>query len=332
METESGAPEQPQTTEQIAEQIVTQGEVESESSGETQVSEKAESAAQAESQVSEQPTPAEISAARKWLESRGHKAKKEDGRDVWFPFNAVEKMLKSYAETETAPWNTRYSTLENEHKSFKEQAENHRALIELADRDPDAFLQLVAEHDPRYQRYLPKQQPQEVEDPEPLPDIDLGNGRTTMSQEQWKKHNEWRDRRLLAQWKTQQEQERKDAEKQAQTNQSKAEKRRQILDAVQAKPEFGRIAADGTLSPFQQEVYDTFKGNPSMTLMEAFYEVKDRKRGVSEGETREKLVQDINAAPTSTSVSRSAGVVPPASSNRRRTTEDIAREIVSRSE
>ena len=321
METEQ-APE-PQSTMDIAEQIVSQGESES---VEAQVADSSiESEAPAQTQVTP-PTQAEISAAAKFLQSQGHKIHKDDGKPNWLPAPTVEKMLARFTEQQIADWGTRYSTLETEHKTYKEQAENHRALIELAERDPDAFIQLVAQHDERFKRYLPQQTLQQV-DEEPQPDIDLGNGRSTYSLDQMKKREEWRERQTLAKWEAKQKEE---AQKQTQA-QAREQQKRQVLEAVQAKPEFGKFAADGTLTPFQQEVYDHFKANKGYTLMESFYEVRDRKNALKEGEAREKLVQDINAAPTSTSVPRSAGVVPTAS-NKRRSTEDIAREIVSRTE
>lgn len=321
METEQ-APE-PQSTMDIAEQIVSQDESQGIEGGDGSIP---ESTPESPAAPVAPPTQAEISAAAKFLQSQGHKIHKDDGKPNWLPAPTVEKMLARFYEQESAGWNTRYTGLETEHKTLKEKAENYIALVELAERDPDAFVKFVADHDERWKKYAQPTAPQQV-DEEPQPDIDLGNGRSTYSLDQMKKREEWRERQILAKWEAKQKEE---AQKQTQAQQ-REQQRRQVLEDAQTWPDFGKFAADGTLTPFQQEVYDYFKANKNSTLKEAYWEVRSKKLASAEGEAREKLVKDINAAPTSTSVPRSAGVVP-TTGPKRRSTEDIAREIVSRSE
>ena len=319
---QSEQPSAPQSTMDIAEQVVSQSESESE---------PVEESAAPEPVAVPPPTPAELSAAAKFLQSQGHKIHKDDGKPNWLPAPTVEKMLSRFMEQEGAGWNTRYTGLETEHKTLKEQHETYRALVDLADRDPDAFIAFVAQHDPRYQRYLPQEKPPQVEDPEPQPPKDA-NGNPIYTADWLMAVRQWDQREAVRKFEAKQEAKQKEADQQRQRAESGDARKRQILDAVQAKPEFGKFAADGVLTPFQQEVYDTFKANPTMTLMEAYYDVKERKSALAEGAAREKLVQDINAAPTSTSVTRSSSVVAPPTVNRRRTTEEIAREVIAKME
>lgn len=80
--------------------------------------------------------------------------------------------------------------------------------------DPDAFVQGLAETNPKYKKFLvvlepgfdPAKRegastfPAEKDDPMPVPDIDLGDGRKTYSEDGWQKREEWNARKMQRQF------------------------------------------------------------------------------------------------------------------------------------
>jgi hypothetical protein len=285
------------------------------------------------------PTQAEMSAAAKFLLAQGHKAKTTDGRDSWLKHSTVEKMLDRYVETHRGEWTGARGVIESELKEARGHLEQLRAGVSG---DPKAFIAELASLDPRYRAFLepPAAAPAAVAPSAgmPQPDLPLPDGGRTYSVEGLQQLIEWAvdarmmpkvDERLKPYAEREREQQAA-AERAKATSALEASTRQQMTEA-QSWPNFGALAPDGTLTPFQQEVLtelanDTAKARaanrrPTMTLRQAYLEVHTR---TVAKDTRQSTLQQLKAAPKVPTLGRTGGEPPkvkPAS------TLDIARSI-----
>lgn len=301
-----------------------------------------------------QPTPAELSAAAKFLEQQGHKLKKEDGRDVWLPAKTVEKMLDRYAETHKTTWTGEKSAIEARAKEYESHVQSIKAAIAG---DETAFLKELASVDPRYARFLEARSeaqrvPDASNDPMPQPDYDLGNGNRTYSLEGLQKRDEWLERQMLRKFEGKIEErfkpiaEREKAEQariaQERTMTELHERTTSQLQEAQTWPLFGPMAADGSLTEFQQAVLDELKADtdaakttgarPKLTLEGAYIKVASKRMTEDDATKRARLLKEIEKAPKGNpALSRQtadASAKPPSA----RSTSDIARSVISKLE
>ncbi len=283
--------------------------------------------------TSAQPTQEELSGAAKFLFEQGHKIKKEDGRPNWLPAPTIEKMLDRYAERQREIWAAEHhAPTVRERDQYKADLEEYVTALRG---DPRQFLETISQHLPQYKSFLTpaeKKQIQQAEDPEPPPDVDLGNGRATYSLEGLKKRDEWRERQILAKmeeklrpWQEREEQAKAQAE-QAKRHEWVSGRAKSQMDEAQSWPMFGKFPEDGSLTEFQAKVLETMASNKEMSLHQAYMKVYTPL--AAKMSDRAELVKEMNQAPKSTSVPR--GNVEPAKSGKRRTTEDIAAEVLAK--
>lgn len=261
-----------------------------------------------------QPTTAELSEEEQLLHEFGFKdARRPDGREHYISRSKVLRMIASGLKRGQARWEGEKTGLVTERDRYK--ADFEQMIADVRGTDTRAFLERLAGYDPRYRAFLEQRveaPPAAQEDPEPGPDVDLGNGRFTYSIEGLKKRDEWRERqwekKLDARLKPLTEREQADKERaDMETRRQQTEARAtDLLKEAQTWPMFGSFAADGTLTPFQQEVLAAFKADPKLTLHQAYMKVATPKWSADRNAVRQELIEEQNKAPRSTAVTRTA--------------------------
>jgi hypothetical protein len=290
-----------------------------------------ESAPEVSTQVA--PEPVKLSPAEEFLLEQGHKIKKDDGRDNWLPAKTLPGMLSRYLEKHGASWATERSTLERERDEYKQSKADMEEFARDFRGDERAFIEKLASFDPRYKTFLTPAQKVELaenaDDPEPPLVLDQGAEAYTKSLKEvraWDRRQAKRE--ALAEAKGMIEPYAERARKEELERAGRESFQKQVTAAA-SWPMFGQLPPDGSLTEFQTEVLGVLKADTGkkMSLREAYLEVYAKKIAPDRNAMREELMKELNAAPKSTSVTK-AGV----ESTRpvKRTTEDIAREILSK--
>lgn len=275
-------------------------------------------------------------------------AKKPDGRDHYIPRPKVLHMIGTGLKRGLDKWTTERGVFEGQVRDLTGHLEQLRAAV-MAE-DTDAVIREFAAHNPKFARYLQTQTAAATEkpaadDPEPEPDFDLGNGQRTYSLDGLRKREDWLRRQLekvvdqrlkpLTEREKAEEQRRQESERQAAIN----ARTQSAMAEAQSWPGFGTITPGGELTPFQAAVLgkltaDSEKARaegrrPSMTLREAYLEVRNEGLSTDETKVREKVIADLNNAPRSTATARS-GEAPKAPTPA--STQDIAARTLARLE
>jgi hypothetical protein len=277
------------------------------------------------------PEPVKLSPAEEFLLEQGHKIKKDDGRDNWLPAKTLPGMLSRYLEKHGASWATERSTLERERDEYKQSKADMEEFARDFRGDERAFIEKLASFDPRYKTFLTPAQKVELaenaDDPEPPLILDKGAEEYTKSLKElraWDRRQAKRE--AVAETKAMVEPYAERARKEEFERAGRESFQKQVTAAA-SWPMFGALPTDGSLTEFQTEVLGVLKADTGkkMSLREAYLEVYAKKIAPDRNTMREELMKELNSAPKSTSVTK-AGV----ESTRpvKRTTEDIAREIV----
>jgi len=296
---------------------------------------------------SEAPPPApvtqeELSEAAKYIVSKGHKWGKREGSNAdlsYLPASNVAKMLEGYAEQRVAAQEARLTAAEKERQRVEADLTEY---INALKGDPRAFLETVAQADPRYKSFLTPQQAvqQQIaaqDDPEPQPDVDLGGGRSTYSIEGFRKRDEWLQRKFERamdqrfQPFAEREKAEKDRAQQQEFQEQVRVKARSQMEEAQSWPLFGQISADGSLTPFQAEVLGILQADQKATLATAYIKASASKMAADDATRRAEYAKELNAAPKSTSMART-GVDAVSGHSSKRTTQDVVREAIARAE
>lgn len=283
------------------------------------------------------PTAAEVAAAAKFLQKQGHNPTNPRGGNTYLPYHTVEKMLDRYATEMLSEHQGKFSTLETEHKTLKQQWDEVNALGELMERDPRAFLEAVSQHDERYRAFLTPQEIAKVEraiSDKPEPDIDLGNGAKSYSVEAIDRYIEWKAQQLL-------DQRLKPIEDRAKSEEQRATERRQIeqldrrvntqIDEAKAWP--GWSDYEGAILETLQKDSAAAKAagrRPTMTLREAYLEVKASRLQTDHDKVRDQVLAGLQTAPKSTATGRQTTETP--AKTGQKSSADIVRAVVAQME
>lgn len=298
------------------------------------------------------PTPPkDLSVEEQLLAEFGFKdARRPDGREHYIPRSKVLQMIGSGLKRGQARWDGERTALETTVSGY--DADRKEMYADILG-EPRAFLAKLSQYDPRYKAFLEPQPAAAAPAPavtdRPKPDVDLGNGQWTYSVEGVEKLTAWKAAQLLDErFKPFEE---RDKAAQARQAQDKADRelRENYADQMaqaQEWPLFGKLAADNSLTPFQREVLDELRKDsaaaeaasqragkyvrPSMTLRGAYLEVHARQLAADDTTKRAQWMDELNAAPRSTSVTRS--MAEPTRPRGARSTEEITREVVERLE
>jgi hypothetical protein len=279
----------------------------------------------------EAPAPApvpekELSEVEKLLHEEGFKeARREDGRENRIPYSKVKRIIENGLKKGRAEFDTRYSTIETEAKTLREQVQQLSALGEMMERDPDAFLNLVAQHDERYKRYLTPQeaaqQAAQADAEMPQPDVTLADGSRTYSLEGIQKLLDWKEQRVI------QQAEKRISEKlKPYEEMTKAEKARiqseQALQQVRTRTQ-EQIAEAQTWPGFKDHEAAILKAlqddsakaksegrRPTLSLEGAYRQVVVARLTEDDNAKRARILKELQSAPKSTSVPRTTNESP----------------------
>ena len=208
----------------------------------------------------------------------------------------------------------------------------------IMEQDDERFIRMLAQANPKYQRYLTvldqpavETKQQTVDDPEPEPDYDLGDGRKTYSLEGLKKRDEWKERQLerkfdkkLSDRFSPIEQERQVREKQQQDEARVREIHTTAEKAVARTIE--RASKWPQFTENEAEIAKALDANPSLELVDAYMQVVMPKFSTDRTTIRKELLAEINGQPKTTSLSTAATT---AKTEKAKTTSDYAREVMS---
>jgi hypothetical protein len=294
------------------------------------------------------------SEAEQLLHDAGYKhGKKPDGRENYIPHSKVVKILENGLREGKGQFGAQFKAVETEAKQLRAQREDIQRDI-LG--DPETFLSKLATVDPRYRRFLEPRAPAPAQaapangnGDRPKPDIDLGKfapeyaGQWTYSVEGVQKLAQWEAAQILDARLKPLEDRDKAAQSHAETVrivQAAHQRVQGTLQEAQGWPQFGPMAADGSLTEFQTAVLGRLQADsktaaeqgrrPAMTLKEAYQEERIARLAEDDTAKRARILDELNAAPKGTAVPRSGSDTPrktPAIS-----TSDIASKVLSRME
>lgn len=197
--------------------------------------------------------------------------------------------------------------------------------------DPDRFMQMLAQVDPRYAAYAKQQQQQAAhaqqragdEDSEPQPDYDLGNGQRTYSVEGLQKLRAWERRQVLKEVENRvkpfEERIKQDTERAA-TEKMQADMRERVnqqLERARKWPQFAEHEAD---------ILKALQNDRSIGLEDAYMQVVVPRLAGDRTKLRQEVVAEINAQPKTSSVTTTTAPKP--ADNKPKTTADVAREVI----
>lgn len=344
--TETPAPAAPTSSADITASVVHEAEATDASSGSDGYTETP----RIDTTTLQETTPAitakELSEAAKFLQKEGHLATKKDGRDTWLPYSTIEKMLDRYAGTHRTRWDGERSVIESRATELQAHIDALRASV---GGDETAFLRELAQIDPRYQRFLETPAPErETAAPAemPGPDLTLPDGSQTYSLKGLQALLEWNTARVEAKvderfkpFAERDKAEKARADQQKQIDTLREQTHGQMQEA-QTWPLFGPLAADGTLSEFQQSVLDELKRDtaeataagrkPRLSLEGAYIRVAGPRWQEEDGKKRERLLKELNTAPKGSALSRQTTDTPrPAGP---RSSQDVVREVLAKVE
>lgn len=259
---------------------------------------------------------------------------KPDGREHYLARSRVVKVIADAIKHGRDAWEPEKKTLSEELTQLRTFRDGFRNQLAGDER---AFLEAVAQLDPRYRRFIEQQQAQaqaqaqreeSVED-EPRPDLDLGNGMMTMSPKRLNEWLQWAIGKQLAPLHKERE-EQKQREAQAQADREMAESVQQQLNEAQEWPNWKEYS-DEILKKLQADTQSARAAGkrPRMTLKEAYLEVKADRLATGATHAREQAIADLRSAPKATGL-RAGSEVPRASGPL--STADIARRVVERAE
>lgn len=293
-----------------------------------------DSAPEGESAPESAPTPVvepELTPAQKFLLEQGHRADNGRGGKTYLPYATVEKMLERYLTGQQKTW-------DEEKGKFTTKAEQLQAAVDsylsAVRGDPKAFLSEIAQHDPRYQVFL--QPPPAPEQPKaplqfPAPDLQLPDGSSTYTMKGLQEQ--------VFPWMLEQAREvaKKEAaaalepvtkrEKEAQEQSELRERTRAQIETAKTWEKWDEWHDDilGKLRADTQTAQAAGK-RPTMTLREAYLEVKAEKLAAERQTVRGDVLKELSTAPKSTSIPRTAGATP-APVKPRSTSEVAARNL-----
>lgn len=343
--TESAAP---LTSVDIAAQVVESSESpQAETGTETAVASDVETATVTETPSPEpktEPTAAEISAARKFLQKLGHAETNKRGGNTYLPYLTVEKMLDKYAEEHRGTWETERTTLASQAQELQTYLDELRAGVSG---DPKAFLSELANIDPRYKSFLeaPAQAAPQAPavDLSQMPDGDyqLPDGSRTFTLQGIKEQLvPWLVKSVEAGLLPKVDERLKPLTEREQQEQARAERQR-VIAAVQERSH-AQLTDAQTWPGFDAHKDDILKAlqedsakakaagkRPSLSLEAAYRQVVIPKLIADDATKRGRLLKDINDAPKSTGISRGAETLRPTGP---RSTADIVRATVSKLE
>lgn len=291
-------------------------------------------------------TQEELSEAAQFLVEHGQKwGKRPDGKTdlSYLPLSQVAKMLDKYTDQRKATWDGERGVFERQVKDAQTTMESFRRAVAG---DPKAFLEELSGHDARYRSFLqPAQAAPAITAPSdrPNPDIDMGDGRWAYSREANEALIRWEAKQMLDERLKPFE----ERDKAAQAERVWETQQRALATTVQTQmqaaaawPLFGALPADGSLTPFQTEVLAELQKDteaaratgrrPSMTLREAYFEVKERHNAPEK--VRERVVAELQqAAPRpDPALGRQASDAPRTSGPT--STADVVRRVIAQAE
>jgi hypothetical protein len=287
--------------------------------------------AQTTTETTPEPTPAVVqpppSEAAQLLDEHGFKPKRSDGRENWIPYSKVEKIIENGINQGKGKFGEEHRRVLAERDTYSGQVQSLTPVLKKLDEGPEAFIAFAAEHDPRYRAFL---QARQAPAPEPLadmpaPDVPLPNGGSTYSVEGLRK---------LLQWNTEQTEKRVEARLKPFQD---AEQRRQQESArgqayAQAKArttqQIERAKSWPGFTEHEQAITEVLAADTerALSLHDAYMQVVGPTLQANEAKIREKVIKELQAQPTSTSVSRSGAESLSATAGQR-TTADVARRV-----
>lgn len=293
-----------------------------------------------------QPPPKELSIEEQLLQDHGFKEpRRPDGRENRIPRSKVLQMISSGLRRGADKWGTERTALEGERDALRADVDAMRAAVQG---DPVTFLKELSRIDQRYATYLPQakapEPPAAPPAPEmPGPDLMLPDGAQTYSLDGIRKLLEWNTQMVRADVDarlkpiTERDKQAKADAELARVRQEQQTRSQQTIAQMQTWEHFGPLAADGTLTPFQQAVMDVLRADseqakkenrrPMVTAREAYLEALAKKLAADATAVRGQVLAEMNAAPRSTSVpAQSVGITKPG----QRSGEDVVREALTK--
>lgn len=287
-----------------------------------------------------------LSEAEKLLHDAGYtQPRRDDGRENRIPHSKVVKIIENGINQGKGHFGEKFKAVETERNTYKADLDEMYADVRG---DPRAFLEKLAQHDPRYKTLLEPAAPATVEPQAapladmPAPDITLQDGSRTYSIDGLKKLLEWNTGHVKAQlmpeldaklkpWQEREKAEhaRVEAEKAAGAVRERTQS--QIAEA-QTWPSFKDHEAD-ILKALQEDSTKAHaeKRRPTLSLEGAYRQVVMAKLSADRNKMREEILKETShAAKASPAVPRAGQEVPRAPG--RTTTADVAARVLSRLE
>lgn len=264
-------------------------------------------------------TPKELSEVESLLQEAGFKdERRPDGRENRIPYSKVKRIIENGLKKGRGEWDTTRTTLERERDEHRGYVEQFRTAVQG---DPKAFLSELAQIDQRYQAFLEPQaaaaSPQAATEM-PAPDVSLPDGSKTYSVEGLQGLIQWAvDAKMMPKVNerikpyAEREKQAKEQEQQQRAFQEVSTRARQQMETAKSWQNWAEYEGD-VLAKLQADTQQAKAAGkrPTMTLKEAYLEVKAERLTTDHNKVRDKVIKELQGTAKSTSVTRQATDAP----------------------
>jgi hypothetical protein len=207
------------------------------------------------------------------------------------------------------------------------------AVEKLITENPEKFMQIIGEINPAYKEFARKeaaaaiaaQTP--VEDPEPQPDYDLGDGKKTYTLEGLKKRDEWKERQLMKKIEAQLGERFKPVEDRFKAEKEREEYDRWYADATaRVTQRLEKARKWPKFADHEADILKAMQADPSVSLEDAYFQAAGPDLAGERTRVRKEVLTEIEKQPKTSSVPVSPTT--PKVDDKPKSTADIAREIM----
>lgn len=248
-----------------------------------------------------------------FAKEHGLTPKRPDNRENRIPYSQVKKIAENQVKKAQAEWDAKFAPDREKLTTYEQRVKQVDQIEALMQTDGERFIRMLAAANPdmygRFAKVLEQQQEAAQaaapaqDDPQPAPDLDLGDGRMTYSVEGMERRMAWERRqaakeiegRLGERIKPFEDQQKADAERrkaEAEYN-DRVAKVTERLEKARKWPGF---------TDNEAEIREALKTNESFDLHDAYVSVVIPKMSADKTRVRQEVLAELKKAPTATAV------------------------------
>lgn len=207
------------------------------------------------------------------------------------------------------------------------------AVEKLIAENHDRFMEIISEINPRFKEYTKKDtvtapvQPVVVEDPEPQPDYDLGEGKMTYSLEGLKKRDAWKEQQIIKKIEAQLADRFKPVEDRFKADKEREEYNQWHTEATQRVTQrLEKARKWPKFADHESAILNAMQADQSVSLEDAYMQIVVPGLAGDRTKIRQEVLAEIEAQPKTSSVTATPTAVK--ASDKPKSTADIAKEVI----